>query len=192
MKLPVGEHERVLISRHSLDIHQFSDSLSDKKSSNSLTYRGHIPEKRLRGGRVRNHGSNLLAARLQLGCRDRFFEGARQTVLFLQSGYALFARMDPSASSGHSSRHIGLIGRGVRLLGSRRDGCAGDAQQLALFIAGTASDAGADRSFKRFGGCGEVVIARGPLPSLACVEPRSRYIRDALSGACYPVCARAR
>lgn len=92
--------------------------------------------------------------------------------------------MDPSASSGHSSRHIGLIGRGVRLLGSRRDGCAGDAQQVALFIAGTASDAGADRSFKCFGGCGEVVIAYGPLPSLACVEPRSQYIRDALSGAC--------
>ena len=33
-------------------------------------------------------------------------------------------------------------------------------------------------------GCGEVVIAHGPLPSLACVEPRSQYIRDALSGAC--------
>ena len=42
----------------------------------------------------------------------------------------------------------------------------------------------ADRSFKRFGGCGEVVIAHGPLPSLACVEPRSQYIRDALSGVC--------
>ena len=41
MKLPVGEHGKVLISRHSLDIHQFSDSLSDKKSSNSLTNRGY-------------------------------------------------------------------------------------------------------------------------------------------------------
>ena len=59
---------------------------------------------------------------------------------------------------------------------------------LALFIAGTASDAGADRSFKRFGGCGEVVIAHGPLPSLACVQNRVRSTFVML----YPVHARAR